>query len=215
MVQAIRSTKVTLGQLEQHFGLTAAQEPAFFSEWRTAQATATHNASEVERLARIKTYFNYLLRTPPILEGAVKMIVLSPLLELAGFYEPPFGIRAETETEISSFDPEEEVVVRGAIDALVLKEQLWILVIESKMSDFSLTKALPQTLSYMLASPELTTFGLILNGSDFVFVKLERAAEGQPQSAQYATSKVFSFLSPDNELADVLSILKYLGNTIR
>jgi len=143
------------------------------------------------------------------------MVVLSPLLELAGFYEPPFGIRAEAETTISSFDMEEETLVRGAIDALILQEQLWILVIESKMSDFSLVKALPQTLSYMLASPQSTTFGLILNGSDFVFVKLEQAANSQPPAAQYATSKVFSFLSPDNELADVLSILKHLGNTIR
>ncbi len=215
MVQAIRASQVTLAQLEQHFGLAAAKDPGFFSEWRTAQTQAPATPSETERLARIKTYFNYLLRTPPVLEGAVKMVVLSPLLELAGFYEPPFAIRAEAETVISSFDSDDEVTVRGAIDALVLQNQLWILVIESKMSDFSLTKALPQTLSYMLASPQLTTFGLILNGSDFVFVKLERTAEDQLQSAQYATSKVFSFLSPDNELAEVLSILKYLGNEIR
>jgi len=65
MVQAIRATQVTLAQLEQHFGLTTAQDPAFFLEWRTALTETKSTPSETERLTRIKTYFNYLLRTPP------------------------------------------------------------------------------------------------------------------------------------------------------
>ncbi len=137
------------------------------------------------------------------------MVVLSPLLELAGFYEPPFQIRTEAEISISSTDPDDGTVVRGAIDVLVIMEKLWLLVIESKMSDFSLTKALAQTLSYMLASPEIVTFGMITNGTDFVFLKVNRE-----KTPTYNSSRVFSLLSPTNELIDVLKILQVLAQQI-
>jgi hypothetical protein len=78
-------------------------------------------------------------------------------------------------------------VIKGAIDVLVLLEQLWGLVIESKMSDFSLTKALPQALSYMLSSPNRPCFGLITNGSDFVFIKLDQTE--QPVSVDRKLSR--------------------------
>ncbi len=78
------------------------------------------------------------------------------------------------------------------------------------MSDFSLTKALPQALSYMLSSPNRPCFGLITNGSDFVFIKLD-----QTEQPVYATSKVFSLLAPGNELVDVLRVLKHLGQLMR
>lgn len=91
----------------------------------------------------------------------------------------------------------------------MVSEKLWVLVIESKMSNFSLTAALPQALSYMLASPQPQCFGMIANGSDFVFLKLNR--EGTPT---YSTSKVFSLLAPGNELVDVLRVLKHLGQVV-
>ncbi|MBW4580150.1 MAG: hypothetical protein KME42_11320 [Tildeniella nuda ZEHNDER 1965/U140] len=78
------------------------------------------------------------------------------------------------------------------------------------MSDFSLTKALPQALSYLLSSPNRPCFGLITNGSDFVFIKLD-----QTEQPIYATSKVFSLLAPDNELVDVLRVLKHLEDVLK
>jgi predicted type IV restriction endonuclease len=89
-------------------------------------------------------------------------------------------------------------------------EQIWVVVIEAKMSDFSLTKALPQTLSYMLASPNATTYGLVTNGSEFLFLKLVRSAN----RAQYATSRVLSLLAPGNELVPVLQGLRALGQAV-
>ncbi|MBD1847913.1 hypothetical protein H6F89_31950 [Cyanobacteria bacterium FACHB-63] len=104
-----------------------------------------------------------------MLEEAVKMVVLSPLLDLVGFYQPPFRIQPEKAIEVEVIDPEEGVMIRGEIDVLVVSGQLWVLAIESKMSAFSLNVALPQALSYMLANPSQPCYGLILNGSDFVF----------------------------------------------
>lgn len=204
MVQTLQANKVTLGDLIEQFGLTRTFDPQFFQEW---QGTLVEVPSvETQRLEQVQINFNYLLEKAPLLEDVVKLVVLAPLLELAGFYRPPFQIQSEAEVEISSTDPEDGVVVRGKIDVLIISKQLWILVIESKMSDFSLTKAFPQALSYMLASSQPECFGMITNGSEFVFLKL--SCEGTPT---YSISKVFSLLTPGNELVDVLRVLKHLG----
>lgn len=211
MVQAVPASKISLADLEQKFGLRLTEDPDFFREWQTPAIALT--TDEIQRLDQVKRHFQYLLRQPPMLEGAVKMVVLSPLLELAGFYDPPFYIRTEAEMSISSLDPDESpdggAVVRGTIDVLVLMEKLWILVIESKMSDFSLTKALAQALSYMLGSPQLQTFGMITNGSDFIFLKVQSG-----EAAVYGNSRVFSLLNPGNELIEVLKVLKALSSWV-
>ena len=73
-------------------------------------------------------------------------------------------------------------------------------------SAFSLNVALPQALSYVLANPTQPAYGLILNGNDFLFVKLNRAA-----TPQYATSRIFSLFAPGNESVEVLKIPKHLA----
>ncbi|NET33340.1 MAG: restriction endonuclease subunit R [Cyanothece sp. SIO1E1] len=209
MIQTLKANKVTLADLKEQFSLTVSREPQFFPEWQSALDSDHLPAADIEALERVKSNFENLLEEPPLLEGAVKMVVLSRLLDLGGFYQPPFRIKTEREISIASPDPEAEVLVKGAIDVLVIMGMLWILVIESKMSDFSLTKALPQALSYMLANSSPISFGMITNGSDFVFLKLNRE-----ETPCYSTSRVFSLLTPGNELVDVLRILKYLGRLI-
>jgi predicted type IV restriction endonuclease len=184
-----------------------AQDPQFFSEWQSPVSEVI--ASEIQTLNRIKENFENLMSTPPVLEGAVKMVIVSGLLDLAGFYRQPFNIYAEKQIEVSSPGEEEGVIIRGMIDVLVVKGLLWILVIESKMSSFALNVALPQALSYMLAESQPVTFGLITNGIDFIFLKLSKV--GTPQ---YSTSRVFSLLTAGNELVEVLRIMKALGGAI-
>jgi hypothetical protein len=53
------------------------------------------------------------------------------------------------------------------------------------------------------------TFGLLLNGREFVFVRLDRA-----ETPQYSLSKAFSILNPESDLLNVLQILKYIGELI-
>jgi hypothetical protein len=38
---------------------------------------------------------------------------------------------------------DEDLVIRGRIEVLVLKNRLWLLAIESKRSDFAVTRAIP------------------------------------------------------------------------
>ena len=141
-----------------------------------------------------------------MLENTVKMVVLAPLLDLSGFYHKPFRIETEKGTQIQMQD--DGIVIRGRIDVLELQQKLWLLVIESKRSDFAVTRAIPQALSYMLSNPDTSqpTYGMIANGSEFLFLKVSH----QP-TPQYANSKLFSLINPDNELYSVLQILKQLG----
>ena len=164
---------------------------------------------EKQALDGIKQQFFYQRADGPLGEGAVKMVILSKLLDLAGFYDPPFRFRTETSVEIAIADQDE--VLRGRIDALVVQEQLWVLVIESKRTAFAIDVALPQALAYMIANPNLEKpiFGLVTNGGQFIFIKLVQSP--QPQ---YDLSDDFSLYRRHNQLYDVLQILKRIGHIV-
>lgn len=202
MTQTIAARKVKLHDLETKFKLEWVSDETFFSEWSEDLPEITE--SEQTALDRIKRNYLYLLKYP-VMESIVKMVVLSPLLDIAGFYEPPFRVDGETNISVSAEDEGE--VIKGSIDVLVIQDQLWVTTIEAKNSEFSINKAIPQTLAYMLAAPNIAkpTFGAVLNGSEFLFLKLVRG-----ESFQYATSNLFSLFNRGNDLYTVLRILKHL-----
>lgn len=206
MTQTVAARKIKLHDLKTKFGLQMAQDESFFPEWLEDLTEATE--AERSALDRIKRNYLYLLEYP-VMESIVKMVVLSPLLDIAGFYEPPFRVDGEINIVVSAEDEGE--IIRGSIDVLVIQRQLWVTTIEAKNSEFSVTKAIPQTLAYMLAAPEAErpTFGAVLNGSEFLFLKLVR--EGAPQ---YAISNLFSLLNRGNDLYRVLAILKRLRGLV-
>ncbi|MEH2281858.1 MAG: type I restriction endonuclease subunit R [Nostoc sp.] len=206
MVQAIPARDISLYELEEKFGLQLATDTNFFSEWTENLPTLTDG--EQQAIARVKSNYLNLNNHRLMSEEAVKMVVLSPLLDLAGFYQPPFEIETETPVEISAED--ETVIVKGNIDVLVIQKRFWVLVIESKSSKFDVMTALPQALAYMLdcPNPAKATFGLLINGREFVFIKLI-----QQEHPWYARSYALS-IERDSELHQVLSILKRLGELI-
>jgi len=202
MPSTLPAEKVTLYDLEQRFQLQQRDAVQFFPEWQQELLPLTE--SEQQRLDRVKAIYANLARRS-VLENTVKMAIVSPLLDLAGFYLPPFYISTEEEVQIQAED--DGIAIRGRIDVLVLKETFWLLVIESKRAEFSLRVGIPQALTYMLAtpSPERPLYGLVTNGSNFVFLKLVR--QGTPF---YARSKEF-LLEEDGQLGQVLQILKRLA----
>lgn len=203
MGQLISAQNVTLHDLRTKFNLQYTENNQFFREWQ--DNLPENNELEKQSLARIKTNFLNLIEYPPMLENAVKMVVLSPLLDLAGFYLRPFRISTEKQVEIVSED--EGTIVKG-IDVLVLQEELWIIVIEAKKVQFSLEPGIPQALAYMLdhPHPEKPVFGLVTNGSNFIFIKLMKQ-----ETPLYALSDEFT-LRRSNDLDSVLRVLKQLGN---
>jgi predicted type IV restriction endonuclease len=204
MIQTIPANQITLRILKEQIGLKLSQNPQFFPEW--SEPYPPLSDIEQQTLERVKANFLALMEDPPMLENTVKMVVLAPLLDLAGFYRPPF--RIETETSVTVEMADEGIVIQGRIDVLVQKHRLWLFVIESKRSDFSVTRAIPQALTYLLSNPEGegSTFGMIMNGNEFLFLKTTRHPV-----AEYANSRLFSLFNPGNELDLVLQILKQLG----
>jgi hypothetical protein len=205
--QTIAPHTLKLHDLKTRFNLQKSEAADFFVEWRDGHILL----SEAEQVAldRLKRNYLYLLEYP-VMESIVKMVVLSPILDLAGFYEPPIRVEGEASIQVSAEDEGE--IIQGSIDVLVVQETLWVTVIEAKNSEFSITKAIPQTLAYMLANPRVNApcFGLVVNGSEFLFLKLQ-IIDGIPK---YATSNLFSMLNQGNDLDRVLQILKYFQRMI-
>ena len=204
MVQTLQARTLTLRDLIASFGLHLTLDPAFFREWQVALPEVTE--TEKAYLDRVKAGYLNLIEYPPLLEKAVQMAILSPILFLAEFYLPPFHIKTEKSIEISAED--EGVVVRGQLDILLLRDQFWVMVIESKEASFSPEAGLAQLLTYMLANPqpERPGFSLIASGGSFTFVKLQHG-----RSPQYGLSQIFEIRNPGNELYEVFAILKGLG----
>ncbi|MEH2098953.1 MAG: type I restriction endonuclease [Nostoc sp.] len=207
MVEVIQAHNVSLAYLEARFGLQQTEGEDFFIEWFETLPEITD--IEKQYLDRVKTNFMRLVKHPPILENAVKMVVLSPLLDLAGFYREPFFLTTEESLEIVLEDEEE--IIRGRIDVLVIKEKLWLLVIESKRASFSILAAIPQALAYMLGNhnPDKPVFGCVTNGEDFQFIKLIK--QDKPK---YALSDKFTLSKRENELYQVLRILRKLSQSL-
>lgn len=67
------------------------------------------------------------------------MFALAPLLLLAGLAWFPFLPIAEKQVDIAFEN--EETIVRGRIDLLILHQQLWVAVVESKRQRFNVTEA--------------------------------------------------------------------------
>ena len=206
MVATIAAEKLTLYDLEKSFNLTLCDRADFFPEWKIDRLIISEN--EKDQLDRIKT--NYLhLSKRLMLEEMVKMVVLSPLLDIAGFYQPPFYSVAEKSVKVSVKD--ENLMIRGKIDVLVMQDRFWILVIESKQAGVSLQKGIAQAIANMLANPnrEKDVYGMVTNGSNFIFLKLSWR-----DKPIYGISDEYTLMRHDNDLYQILQILKTVGKAI-
>lgn len=204
MVQSTQAREVNLRYLIDNFGIKRVRNQDFFPEWQENLPELTN--IEKQQLDQIQEgYFN-LIEYPPLLENVVKLSIISPLLFVGGFFLPPFHIKAEKSILIQAED--DGVIIEGRIDILLLKDNFWATVIESKQFAFSLEEGMSQLLVYMLANPHQNTptFGMISNGINFAFVKLLK--EEYPK---YSVSDQFVITNQDKELYKVLQILKRLS----
>jgi predicted type IV restriction endonuclease len=200
-VVGISKAITNLNVAHERLSLSPTNEPNFFTEWWQDLPELTEE--EKQALNRLKNRYLYYAADGFVLEGTVSIIILSPLLELLGLCDSPFKIRGEkfVKVEIENGNTQLE----GFIDALVIKDLFWVVLIEAKQYSFSVLQALPQTLAYMVANPDLETpvFGLIMTGEDYIFVKLNQ------QVGQYALSRKFTLVNPqENELYDVVRVIK-------
>jgi hypothetical protein len=202
MVQTLAVTDhiTSLAEAEQLLGIVASRDPNFFPEWTIGLPSLT--PAEQQRLDQIKQRYLYHRQYGHLLENAVNFLVISPILELAGFYDPPFHLKSEVAVKFELED-EDETVYKGRIDALIVQENLWVILVEAKRTSFNMTLALPQALTYLATgNASMPRYAWVSNGEYSMFVKLDRS--------EYAFSDDFSLNRRQNELYDVLQILDRL-----
>jgi hypothetical protein len=213
---AITKVILSLEDFEDNFGAVQVGDRAFFYEWQTDLPALSE--ADKHLLDQIRGRFRYQRKLGPVAEGLVNVIVVSPILGLAGFCDPPFRLKAEHSITIETIvplDPEvansEMRTLNGRIDFLVVQNRLWQAVIESKETTFDVETGVPQILSYMMQalSQQSMVFGMVTNGTHFVFVKLQRSTV-----IEYGFSNTFSTLSDTGQLYDVFQILKKLGGIV-
>ena len=205
---AVTDAIKSLADVESRLGLRRTEDESFFTEW---QGTTLPELTEAEQigLETLRRRLFYHRADGDLLEGTITLLMASPLLELAGFYDPPFKMKAEAAVELTIEDGEE--TLRGRIDVLILQNQLWVMVLESKKTTISVRSALPQALAYMMSNPDLNqpSYRVLSNGDDILFVKLET----QPR-LQYGLSRAFSIYTVASELRSAFQVLKHLGQRI-
>lgn len=207
VTRTILAQKTNLRELIETFHLELVEDEAFFQEWKTDLPELSDTDKQL--LDKVKAGYLNLLNYPPLLEDVVRMSVLDPILFIGDFYLQPFYVRSEEPIEFLVED--ENTLVKGRIDTLVLKDKFWVMAIESKKASFSIEEGLAQLIAYMMGNPhpERPVYGLISTGGSFAFIKLLKS-----QVWQYAVSKVFITRNPGNELYTVLQILKHLSRLI-
>lgn len=210
VVQKTAITEVikSLADVETRFNLRRTEDEQFFTEWYEDLPEITDE--EKASLDLIRRRYLYHQADGNLTEGTVTLLIGSPLLERAGFYDSPFKMRGEASVEIVIDDDQVETL-RGRIDVLVLQNRFWVTLLESKRTAISVMSAIPQTLTYMMANPhtDKPAFAMVTNGDGIIFVKLSQ--QGTPQ---YDISRVFSPTPLRNELYAVLQILKHTGQLI-
>ncbi len=201
---AISQAVESLSLVEEQFNLVKSPNETFFVEWHQDLPELT----ETEKMAldHYKQRFLDHHHRGNLSEGAVDRLLVSPLLDLAGLYEPRFKLDTEASVEVIAEDV--DVVYRGRIDVLILEHRFWVLVVEEKATRIAMETAMPQGLAYMAANLTLEkpVFGLITNGNNFIFIKLCQR--------EYALSDSFALLSRQNKLHDVLQILKQVRDRL-
>jgi hypothetical protein len=196
-------TKAITNLTEAHakLGVSASSDTTFFTEWKAALPTLSD--PEKAKLEHLKQRYLYYADSGAITEGTVNLILLSPLLETLGFFDPPYQVRSEKYVRFEIEDGDTQL--DGLIDALVIRDRFWLIVIESKRYGFSVRQAIPQTLAYMVGAPISPVFALITTGEDYLFIKFDR------DSAYYALSDKFTLSTAEgNQLYSVAQILKQL-----
>ncbi|MBD1833980.1 restriction endonuclease subunit R [Cyanobacteria bacterium FACHB-472] len=172
---------------------------------------------EQQELLQIRNDFRHYLTAGKVLEGQVKLLVIGPLLRLAGFYHHPLYITLEENiADITIL--KEDTNITGRFDILAVNKSqrtttnipLWILVIESKNSQVDALAGLPQLLTYAYNSLEHqeSVWGLTTNGVSYRFVYIR---QGNPPTYQIMPELN---LIDSERLIQLLQVLKALCKLI-
>lgn len=177
MVTTIYASSLSLKDVQQQFQLKQLLE----KDYNQFLELPTLTDIQQERIGQIRSNWMRHSAEGKVAEGEVKVLAISPLLIESGYFSES-DLRLSLEERVREIEIEDgDRVIRGRMDLLVCRDQddqtpLCVLVIEAKNSGISTLSGLPQLLFYMQTFLERQDFvwGLVTNGEDYVFVRLER-----------------------------------------
>lgn len=172
-----------------------------------------------QELEQIRNDFDSYLAAGKVSEGQIKLLVVGPLLRLAGFYRSPIQITLEE--DIADIDIEDESTkITGRMDILSVNKvqkrtanvYFWLLVIETKNSLADVLVGLPQLLIYAFKSIEhqSSVWGLVTNGARYQFVYLQI---GNPPTYQLMPLLNLMESEPSTQILQVFKAICKLQNT--
>ncbi len=201
---------LTLTDLRKTFGLRLNPTDSFFDQWLTDAVSLSDR--DIQTLDHIAQTYSYLSQEDSPLEEINKLVVLSPLLDLTGFYQAPFLPKTEISTTIEIPEDPDHSTIQGKIDVLIMQDEFWVLVIESKPAKLDVTAGIPQALTYLLSAPPANRpYGMITNGREVLFLKLDRS---QP-TPNYSKSIAYRLLDSIQERQQILQGLRYIAQELR
>ncbi len=212
MPQTLDASQLTLPQVHQHLNLRAHFAPDLRAHLNLQPLPETDSLHNLSQLAK-----SYYLQGS-LLEGQAKLLFVSPLLWLAGFYQPE--IRIDLEEKIAEIVLDDgETTIRGRMDILIVRQRdqsphFWLLLIETKNAALDTAVGLPQLLTYAstgLAQQD-SVWGLIANGIDYQFVQLQA---GDPNDYHLFPKLSLLYPAPAEQILQVLgAIAKRPGGNI-
>ncbi|NET89983.1 MAG: type I restriction enzyme HsdR N-terminal domain-containing protein [Kamptonema sp. SIO1D9] len=183
---AVSARNLTLKEVHRLFGFQK-QYDGSFSDLLSLE---TLTEPEKQELLKIRDDFEPYLAEGQALEGQIRIVVVAPLLRLAGFCFYNYPIQIKVENNIAPLDiQDEDISITGRSDIIAINKDkqtttnvdFWILVLETKPTLASTLAGLPQILTYAYTSlkQQKSVWGLVTNGLSYEFLYIQ---SGNPPS---------------------------------
>ena len=91
MAVAVTEAVKTIAEAERQFCLSRTDDETFFLEWQADLPDVS--AAERTSIDQLRQRYLYQRTEGQLLEGTVMLLLASPLLAIAGFYDPPFRVK--------------------------------------------------------------------------------------------------------------------------
>ena len=201
MVKVLNASSLTLEEACDRLQLRF----KFEEDWSAFLDLQPLTPQESDRATEMRQVWERYRLKGKISEGQVKVMAVSPLLWASGYLSDP-NVQISLEEDIDEISVNDgETVIRGRMDVLVVRKRarageafsqesfvpLCVLIIEAKNSTISTSAGLPQLLTYAGTFLERQEFvwGLVANGIEYQFVRVERGLYRQFDSLSILSPK--------------------------
>ena len=195
---------LTLDEVHQYLKLQRSLARPTYGELLALESVTEFERQEIEQ---IRLDFQAYWQAGKVLESQIQLLVVGPLLRLAGFYRAPIHLTLEQAiAEIEVVD--DDRTIAGRLDLLAAQRggdtPFWILVVESKNSQMEALNGLPQLLTYATEGLKTQTavWGVTTNGISYYFVQLVAG-----EVVRYQLLPELNLFDPERSL-QLLQVLK-------